>query len=115
VTALPCFYIQQKGAMMVQDAHRPARACPVSFSLGLLVSTPNALIRLFPDEIRTAIKRHSCGDWGDLNNDDWQANESALVEQSRLFSVYHSASREKFYVITEADRSVTTVLLPEDY
>ncbi len=49
------------------------------------------------------------------NEDDQQANEHALTEGTRLFSVYHAASGAKFWIITEADRSATTVLVPEDY
>ena len=55
------------------------------------------------------------GDWGDCAPEDAAENEFALGKYLRLFSVYHSATGEKFWVITEADRSVTTVLLPEEY
>ena len=65
--------------------------------------------------IRSALRRHATGDWGELNTEDRLANENALLRGHRLFSAYHSAAGVKFYVITEWDRSVTTVLLPEDY
>jgi DNA primase len=83
--------------------------------LGRLLSTPNALERIPNEEILAAIARHQSGDWGDLDEHDRAANERALRDGSRLFSVYHSLAGVKFYIITEADRSVTTVLLPEDY
>jgi hypothetical protein len=85
------------------------------FSLGQLVATPGALGALSQDDILTAVARHSSGDWGDLDAEDRQENEFSLGQRLRLFSVYHSAGGVKFYVITEADRSVTTVLLPEEY
>lgn len=55
------------------------------------------------------------GDWGGLHEHDRQENESSLTQGFRLLSVYHSAKGKKFYLITEADRLVTTILLPEDY
>ena len=85
------------------------------FSLGQLVATPNALNRIPNDEIVSALSRHVRGEWGDLDSHDLNANENALKHGGRLFSEYHSTDKIKFWIITEADRSVTTVLLPEDY
>lgn len=85
------------------------------FKLGHIVTTPNALTRLTHNDILTAIGRHQAGDWGDVSDDDRQENELSLKEGFRLLSVYHSANGVKFWLITEADRSATTVLLPEDY
>ena len=85
------------------------------FSLGAIVMTPAALQMLDADEVQEAINRHHSGDWGDLCEHDWGENEVALTDGRRLFSVYHDRFKTKFYIITEADRSVTTVLLPEDY
>ena len=59
--------------------------------------------------------RHATGDWGLLTPHDWQQNEHALRHGSRLVSVYRSSTGQRFYVITEALRDLTTVLLPEDY
>ena len=93
-----------------------ARKMPIAvFPLGQIVSTPNALGRLSQDELLRGLQRHQAGDWGDVDEHDRVANDLALQEGTRLFSVYHSATRVKFWVITEADRSVTTVLMPEDY
>jgi hypothetical protein len=85
------------------------------FKLGRLVATPNALQSISQDDILVAIKRHQAADWGDLCDADRRENDISLRNGGRLLSVYHSANGVKFYIITEGDRSVTTVLLPEDY
>ena len=85
------------------------------FPLGQIVATPNALENIPQDEIQSALARHVQGDWGTVDKDDWDANERALLHGERLFSAYESIQKIKFWIITEADRSVTTVLLPEDY
>lgn len=87
----------------------------VSFPLGRLVATPNALAQLTQTDISNALLRHASGDWGDVGNEDREANNRSLHDGTRLLSVYHSESGTKFWIITEADRSATTVLLPEDY
>lgn len=79
------------------------------------MATPNALAQLAASEMQSALKRHAAGDWGDVCSEDWEANDRALVDGSRLFSVYRTTSAEKLWIITEADRSLTTLLLPEDY
>jgi hypothetical protein len=61
------------------------------------------------------MRRHLTGDWGDLDEDDKRANAHALKSGARLFSAYHTSSGTKFYIITEADRSSTCFLLPEEY
>lgn len=85
------------------------------FSLGQTVATPNALVSIRNDEILVAMSRHARGDWGILDPEDLQSNERALRSGGRLFSSYLSSQNVKFWIITECDRSVTTVLLPEDY
>jgi hypothetical protein len=92
-------------------------ACSIiaKFKLGRIVATPNALSRLTNEDILKAIGRHQAGDWGALDADDWNANERALKNGGRLFSRYFTSQNIKLWVITEADRSATTVLLPEDY
>ena len=88
---------------------------PPKFSLGQVVATPNALAAIPDDEVKNALSRHVRGDWGTLDAEDLNANERALRSGGRLFSSYHSSQNVKFWIITECDRSVTTVLLPEDY
>jgi hypothetical protein len=84
------------------------------FSLGQVVVTANASLRLLTEEVLTALARHSRGDWGDLCAEDTLANNDALAQGGRLFSAY-GEGETRFWIITEADRSVTTILLPEDY
>ena len=83
--------------------------------LGHVVITQVASVALPAPEVHAALQRHESGDWGDCCPDDWQANEDAITAGDRLFSVYHASDGTKFWIITEHDRSLTTVLLPEDY
>lgn len=85
------------------------------FQLGRIVSTSNALNRLTQEDILLGIARHQAGDWGEVGEEDRQENELSLKTSFRLFSVYRSANGVTFWIITEANRSLTTVLLPEDY
>jgi hypothetical protein len=85
------------------------------FLFGRIVATPNALNNIPNEEILGALSCHISGDWGSMGSEDWNANERAINEGGRLFSVYHSRQGIKFWIITEADRSKTTILLPEDY
>lgn len=85
------------------------------FKLGRIVATTNALSQLTQEDILRGIQRHQAGDWGDVGDEDRQENEFSLKEGFRLFSAYRAVSGVKFWIITEADRSATTVLLQEDY
>ena len=84
---------------------------------GRLVATPGALALLertnkSPLEF---LSRHLRGDWGDLDKEDKTENELSLKHGFRLLSSYQVTETEKLWVITEADRSVTTLLLPDEY
>jgi len=85
------------------------------FKMGPTFSTPGALSELSPEDILCALTRHANGDWGCLGPEDWEENQRALNEGGRLFSNYDSKNGQRFWIITEADRSVTTILLPEEY
>ena len=85
-----------------------------TFPLGQIVQTTNAAQRLTPQEINEGLRRHASGDWGDLCPSDAEQNDSSILTGGRIFSAYGTGSA-RFWIITEADRSVTTVLLPEDY
>ncbi len=87
------------------------------FPLGIVVATPGALDALAeagrqPSEL---LDRHAAGFWGDVCEEDWQANEDALRLDCRLLSVYNLAGGGKVWIITEWDRSATTILMPEEY
>ena len=86
------------------------------FELGRLVATPGVLSLFERHETsgREFLARHARGDWGDLDADDRRSNDLALVNGARLLSAYH-LGEEKFWIITEADRSSTCFLLPSEY
>lgn len=87
----------------------------VTFPLGHVCATPGVVDEIPFEEQMTALARHAQGDWGTLDQEDWAENEVSLREGFRLFSVYRSRNDVKFWIITEADRSVTTILLPDEY
>lgn len=87
------------------------------FVLGQIVATPGAIEALeksgqAPSDF---LNRHVQGDWGDLDDDDKDANEVSLKVGSRLLSSYKTSKGEKIWIITEADRSSTCILRPDEY
>ena len=86
-----------------------------SFPLGQTVITRAARVQLHPEDVYASLQRHARRDWGDVCPADREENELSLREGFRLLSAYRDRHGTKFWIITEADRSVTTVLLPEDY
>jgi hypothetical protein len=90
------------------------------FTLGQIMATPGAVEAIEAEGsgigVRSLLDRHSFGDWGDLSEADKQENELSLTEGFRIFSAYFLPnSGVKIWVITEADRSATTLLLPKEY
>ena len=85
------------------------------FELGEIYGTPGSNTQLTRHEIIAALERHVRRDWGDVCDEDRAENEFAVDKYLRIFSIYHSRKGIKFWIITEADRSVTTVLLPDEY
>jgi hypothetical protein len=85
------------------------------FPLGQVLITPGALEALEERDVREGLARHGRKDWGDVGPEDWSANDDALEHGLRILSVYHGHGGIRFWVITEADRSATTVLLPDEY
>lgn len=83
--------------------------------LGKLVARPGVLAAVPKRSIRAAIGRHLRGDWGDVSEDDWKENDNAVKNGERVLSSYRAPDGTKFWIITEWDRSYTTVLLPEEY
>lgn len=87
------------------------------FPLGQIVATPGALEALTQSSQSPLdfISRHQDGDWGECDSDDRLANDEAVDRGDRVFSVYRTAKGEKLWVITEADRTSTCILLPDEY
>ncbi len=85
------------------------------FEYGDIFITPNALESIPRSEIIRALGRHISGDWGDVCLEDWELNNEAVEMGYRILSQYTASNGTVFWIITEADRSTTTVLLPEDY
>lgn len=98
------------------------RTAPL-FELGAIVSTPGASQALAPWQFRRYLDRHQMGDWGNVCEDDKALNDLAVKDGSRILSAYpinadlpcKGFGENCVWVITEADRSVTTFLLPEEY
>jgi hypothetical protein len=84
------------------------------FPLGQIVITANAQARLDPADVQQGLSRHARGDWGDIPPEDGELNQFGLKHGERLFSAY-GVGGNRFWIITERDRSVTTVLMPGDY
>lgn len=87
------------------------------FDLGQLVATPGALAALeragqAPGEF---LMRHVSGDWGEVPEEDKTENEVSLLNGYRILSAYRTKLGERLWILTEEDRSVTTILLPEEY
>jgi hypothetical protein len=87
----------------------------LAFTPGSLYITPNAAKSLNSSDVVAALARHFQQDWGLVEDDDRVANDRAVVNGARILSAYRDCYGTKFWIITEADRKSTSVLLPEDY
>lgn len=98
--------------MTALNKHAPPR-----FSLGQTLATPGALQALEDagESGSTYLARHQSGDWGDVCKEDHKENELSLQHGFRLLSIYKTSKGVRIWVITEADRSATTILLPDEY
>jgi hypothetical protein len=84
------------------------------FPVGMTYATPGALA--LNVDLTRYLHRHHCGDWGEeLCAEDKAANEQALKDGSRLLSCYRTPAGDRLYIITEWDRSMTTIMLPSEY
>ena len=107
------FHLLQTGEeILIRELLKPGK-----FDLGQMVMTPGARDAMqsaghIPPEF---LLRHVHGDWGELDDEDKQANDEALLHGSRLLSAYRTRREDKLWAITEWDRSATTLLLPEEY
>lgn len=94
--------------------HRHSNPGTKQIPLGQIVITTNAKHQLSAEAVNQGLTRHASGDWGEVSEADRKENELSLKRGFRLLSVYRDGET-KFWIITEADRSLTTVLMPEDY
>ena len=87
------------------------------FPLGDCYYTPGAKAALEKTraDVAALVARHVTGDWSEMVEEDQAANRQAIAEGSRVFSAYHLRTGVKLWIITEADRSATTLLLPDEY
>lgn len=85
------------------------------FSPGQLVATPAATAAAPRDMLFRFVERHLTGDWGDASENDARANEYAVRHELRIISIYLTPSGERIMVLTEADRSATTILMANEY
>ena len=90
---------------------------PARFPLGQIVATPGALAAFQEsgDNPASFLTRHVTGDWGELDEEDRRENEFSVAHGFRLLSAYALSTGTKIWIITEADRSATTLLLPSEY
>lgn len=90
---------------------------PMSFSLGQVLATPGALeaLQRSSQSYIGFLLRHLRGDWGEVCKEDWALNDQAVGDGTRLLSAYRTSHGERIWIITEADRSATTLLLPDEY
>ena len=96
----------------------PGRICAGGksrFQLGRVAVTAHAQDILSDTDINASLARHQSGDWGEVSRSDWRANDSALKSGERILSAYTGKGGKHFWIITESDRSHTTVMMPEDY
>lgn len=108
--------------MQIRHNEDPADSLPPppfkpKFDLGQVVATPGALAALEQHQISplTLVSRHVRADFGDIDQEDWQTNLAALRYAQRIVSAYAIAPDTVIWIITEADRSATTLLLPSEY
>ncbi len=87
------------------------------FTLGRVYATPGALeaLRSSGNDPKVFLFRHVTGDWGDLDNEDKAENDLSVLKGFRILSSYRTSNHTKIWVITDADRSSTTLLLPSEY
>ncbi|MBT6200008.1 MAG: hypothetical protein HOI21_05685 [Bacteroidetes Order II. Incertae sedis bacterium] len=103
--------------MEIKSHHHQSVSVASLFPLGQVVATPGAIKALEEASMgsNTLLRRHQRGDWGHLSVADRDINTNAVSQHARLFSAYELRTGKRIWVITEADRSSTTMLLPPEY
>ena len=92
-----------------------ATLATAKFRAGRIVCTPGLQAQVSDEDILAGIKRHQAGDWGGVDEQGRTQNELAIAQGLRIWSIYRTGAGVTFWIITEADRRATTVLLPQDY
>ena len=94
-----------------------ARRQAVQFPLGQLLATPGAINAMIEADQNAAefLRRHAAGDWGTVDAEDWAANDRAIELHERILSAYTLKNGARLWIITEADRGASTILLPDEY
>lgn len=87
----------------------------ILFPLGKVAITPGALQILAGDNLMVYLRAHQSGNWGVISPKDARENDLAVAKGLRILSAYRTLQGQEIWVITEADRSLTTILLPEEY
>jgi hypothetical protein len=102
---------------MQKNDTTPTQTVVTRFTLGQTFITPGAqeAIQIAGQTEIEFLRRHMSGDWGEISDDDVAENEFSLQEGFRLLSSYQTAKGQQLWIITEADRSATTILLPSEY
>ena len=102
---------------MRTNSNTNQRSTFARFSLGQTYITPGAeeALMIAGQTGIEYLRRHMCGDWSELSDEDARENELSLREGFRVLSAYRTAKGQKLWIITEADRSSTTILLPSEY
>ena len=103
--------------MLRQNSHTSRPKIGTRFPLGETYITSGAqeVLDIAGETAIQYLRRHMSGDWGELSEDDAKENELSLHEGLRLLSSYRTVKGQKIWIITEADRSATTILLPSEY
>ncbi len=95
--------------------HGNTRAPRPSIPLGEVLITPRALGALNLADVYNALQRHAQGDWGEADPSDWRRNNAAVADGTRILSPFRDRDGIEFWLISDANRLATTVLLPSDY
>jgi hypothetical protein len=98
------------------DFKTVALKCEPKFEIKKIVATPACMREVDPDYAITCLANHMCGDWGMVEGEDKVLNDRAVERGQRILSVWPlPGAAGEFWILTEADRSVTTFLLPKEY
>lgn len=100
---------------IMENWHMLTQSRTPAFPFGNVYITRGAKETLLMRDVADGLLRHLSGDWGDVCKDDWEENQLSLKHGFRLLSSYVDRNDHKFWIITEADRSTTTILLPREY